>query len=192
MVRRGHLLGLLNCLNTVHDRARAFTDSRNRHFSLWKDSVAKVEQLQRLLRKLYFLLNVKVFRIILINKFKIYKEKMVATRLKSSYKSRFALTCFTSSGHIISKLYALTEKDSSMVSNKNSLGWVPYLEKKIEWYCFSLSESWIRDTLRLYSAKKNIVFTVFYSVYNWCLLRKDIWNRECIKLCFFRFPTIFL
>lgn len=40
--------------------------------------------------------------------------------LKSLYKSRFVLTCYTSSGHIISKLYVLTGKYSDMVINKNS------------------------------------------------------------------------
>lgn len=54
------------------------------------------------------------------------------TMLISFYKSRFVITYCTSSGHIISKLYALTGKDSDMVINKNSLGWAPYLEKEYE------------------------------------------------------------
>lgn len=40
--------------------------------------------------------------------------------LKSFYKSRFVLTCYTNSGHVISKLCALTGKDSDTVINKNS------------------------------------------------------------------------
>lgn len=39
--------------------------------------------------------------------------------LKSFYKSRFVLTCYTSSGDIVSKMYVLTGKDSDTVINKN-------------------------------------------------------------------------
>lgn len=47
--------------------------------------------------------------------------------LKSLYKSRFVFTFYTSSGHIISKPYVLTGKDSNMVINKNIWSWMDSL-----------------------------------------------------------------
>lgn len=55
---------------------------------------------------------------------------VVKTMLILFFKSKLVLIHHTSSGHVISKLYALTGKDSDTVINKNSLGQTSYLKKK--------------------------------------------------------------
>lgn len=55
---------------------------------------------------------------------------VVKTMLILFFKSKLVLIHHTSSGHVISKLYALTGKDSDTVINKISLGQASYLKKK--------------------------------------------------------------
>lgn len=55
---------------------------------------------------------------------------VVKTMLILFFKSKLVLIHHTSSGHVISKLYALTGKDSDTVINKNSLGQTSYMKKK--------------------------------------------------------------
>lgn len=80
------------------------------------------------------------------------------TMLKSFYTSRFVFTFYTSSGHVISKPYILTGKDSDMVINKNIWSWMGSLSGIkiwIDWCCFRLSKTWLRDTLGSCSATKD-------------------------------------
>lgn len=55
---------------------------------------------------------------------------VVKTMLILFFKSKLVRIHHTSSGHVNSKLYALTGKDSDTVINKNSLGQTSYLKKK--------------------------------------------------------------
>lgn len=119
LVRRGHLLGSLTLSFSIRQNKSSYilqiwwVQPLNKNLLInWPIATFTHE----VITSKYEI----VIRIFFINSLKkIYKEKIVMIKIKSFYNSSFVLTCCTSSGHIISKLDALTRKDSDMIIDKN-------------------------------------------------------------------------